>query len=104
MVRRGSTYYLFYSGNSFEANYAMGVATGSSPVGPFTKCSCNPIMKGDRRVLGPGGGSVTVGPDGKLWMVYHGWSGREGGSVDRRTMRIDPIQWRGSEPEVRVTP
>lgn len=104
MVRRGSTYYLFYSGNAFEANYAMGVATATSPTGPFTKCSCNPIMKGDRKVLGPGGGSVVKGPDGKLWMVYHGWKGHESGSQDLRMMRIDPIRWKGTEPRVRVTP
>lgn len=104
LVRRGGTYLLFYSGNAFQARYAMGVATATSPTGPFTKCACNPILKGDRMVRGPGGGSVVKGPDGRLWMVYHGWTRKEGGPNDLRMLRIDRIRWKGTQPAVRVTP
>ena len=37
------------------------------------------------------------GPHGGWWMVYHAWSGGPGykaGGV--RTLRIDPIYWRGT--------
>lgn len=105
IVKRESTYYLFYSGNDWNGNYSMGVATSSSPLGPFTKCTCNPILHGDAKVHGPGGGSVVKGPDGYLWMVYHAWPGVEGyGPGGIRNMRIDPIQWNGAQPLVPVTP
>lgn len=104
-IRRGDRYFLFYSGNDWNGNYAMGVASASSPTGPFTKCTCNPILTGDAKVHGPGGGSVVTGPDGQLWMVYHAWPGAEGyaqGGI--RNMRIDPIQWTDGNPKITVTP
>lgn len=105
MLRAHNRYFLFYSGNDWNGNYAMGYATATSPTGPFTKCSCNPILKGDAKVHGPGGGSVVKGPDGRLWMVYHAWPGAEGyGSGGVRNMRIDPLTWNGTEWSVKVTP
>lgn len=105
LVRHGSTYFLFYSANDWNGNYSMGVASSSSPTGPFKKCDCNPILAGDAKVHGPGGGSVVEGPDGNLWMVYHAWPGAEGYSQGGiRTMRIDPISWKGGQPSVTVTP
>jgi beta-xylosidase len=105
LIRRGAQYYLFYSGNDWNGNYSMGFAGSKSPLGPFNKCTCNPILTGDSRVHGPGGGSVVQGPDNNLWMVYHAWPGQEG--YDRggiRNMRIDPIVWKGDIPSVTVTP
>ena len=105
VIRRGSTYYLFFSGNDWNGDYAMGYATATSPMGPFTPYSGNPILRGDSKVHGPGGGSVVTGPDGGLWMVYHAWPGVEGyanGGI--RNMRIGRITWKGSVPSVQVTP
>lgn len=105
LIHHGSLYYLFYSGNSYQTNYAMGYATSTSPTGPFTKYPGNPILKGNDRVQGPGGGSVVTGPDNQLWMVYHAWTGREGysrGGV--RNMRIDPLVWNGDIVTVPVHP
>lgn len=106
MLHAHGQYFLFYSGNSTNTkDYAMGYATSSSPMGPFTKCSCNPVVAHDAMVHGPGGGSVITGPDGKYWMVYHAWSGKSPpGQGGDRTLRVDPLRWNGTNWRVHVTP
>lgn len=97
MVKHGSTYDLFYSGNDWQHDYAMGYATSSSPMGPFKKYAHNPILRGNARVTGPGGGSAVQGPHGGWWLVYHAWTGGPGydnGGV--RNLRIDPLRWTGN--------
>ena len=74
MVKRGGVYYLMYSGNSAMLPfYAIGVATASDPMGPFTKYPGNPILEVDWKnfFYGPGHNSVVEAPDGALWMFYH---------------------------------
>jgi len=98
MEKRGSTYYLFYSGGYYGARYGMGYATASTATGgstysAFAKSALNPILKETSAVLSPGGGSVTLGPDGGSWLVYHG---RVGDYAQPRTLRIDPLYWSGS--------
>jgi hypothetical protein len=98
MEKRGSTYYLFYSGGDYRASYGMGYATATSPTGgvpfsAFAKSPHNPILRETPAVLSPGGGSVTVGPDGGSWFVYHG---RATDYTQPRTLRIDPLFWSGS--------
>ena len=91
--RHGSRYYLFYSGGDFTADYAMGYAVGSSPLGPFTKYRRNPILRGNSAVIGPGGGSVVRGPlTGADQMVYHA---RSAPGADR-TLRVDRLVWNDS--------
>jgi hypothetical protein len=96
--KRGSTYYLFYSGGFYGRSYGMGYATASSPMGDagypaFAKSPLNPILPETAAVLSPGGGSVTVGPGGASWLVYHG---RGGDYSQPRTLRIDPLSWSGT--------
>lgn len=98
MEKRGSTYYLFYSGGDYRASYGMGYATATSPTGgtpfaAFAKSVHNPILRETAAVFSPGGGSVTVGPDGGSWFVYHG---RATDYTQPRTLRIDPLFWSGS--------
>jgi beta-xylosidase len=90
--RRGSTYYLFYSGGDYRAAYGMGYATAASPLGTdgFVKSSANPILSETPDVLSPGGGSVIRGPHGGDWMLYHG---RPGAYTEPRDLRIDPVVW-----------
>lgn len=74
MLVHDGIYYLMYSGNMYDRPaYAIGYATSDNPMGPFTKCECNPILHTDAAngFYGPGHHSVTAGPDGELWIVYH---------------------------------
>ena len=74
MIVRDDVYYLMYSGNGAnQPRYAIGYATADNPLGPFTKYEGNPILQIDRdhEFFGPGHHSLTVGPDGDLWMIYH---------------------------------
>jgi arabinan endo-1,5-alpha-L-arabinosidase len=100
MHKRKSTYYLFYSGGNWtDASYGMGYATSSSPMGTYTKASANPILKSTADVIGPGGGSVTAGPHGGDWMIYHGRAVAGG----TRSLRIDPLVWNAGYVPARVT-
>ncbi|GAC1432463.1 MAG: glycoside hydrolase family 43 protein [Chloroflexota bacterium] len=101
-LKRGRLYYLFYSGNNWTSDYAMGYATATSPLGPFHKSAHNPILQGTSGAIGPGGGSVVVGPHGGLWMIYHAWTGGPGyDQGGQRTLRIDPLVWHGDSVVVR---
>jgi len=94
MIRHQGVYYLLYSGGSADSrHYAIGYATASGPLGPFTKYTGNPIVSGGDGVYGPGHASVVRDGAGKLWMVYHqqkdatrGWN---------RIICIDPLRFGG---------
>jgi beta-xylosidase len=101
-IKHGNLYYIFYSGNSYEGPYAEGYATSTSPTGPFTKFAGNPVLKGNKKVHGPGGGSVFEGPDGRLWMAYHARVGPP--FHDIRNFRIDPLVWHGDAVTIPVHP
>jgi hypothetical protein len=100
MVLHNGTYYLFYSGGSWQKAYGMGYATGSGPTGPFTKSASNPIFAETPSVLSPGGGDTPVaGVRGGLWMLYHA---RANSYNDPRTMRIDRLLWQPGSPDAPV--
>ncbi len=66
-------FHMFYSANSFaSADYAVGHATATSPLGPFTK-SGDPILVSNDVAAGPGHCALFE-RDGKVWMVYHAWA------------------------------
>jgi beta-xylosidase len=75
VFRRGSVYYMTYSGNNTStSNYGIGYATAKHPLGPWTKFAGNPIARTDARVgvSGPGHNSIVASPDDReLFMVYH---------------------------------
>jgi len=74
MLKRGGIYYLMYSGSGANLPiYAIGYATSTSPMGPFTKYEGNPILHVDwaHEFYGPGHNSVVADEDGRLWMFYH---------------------------------
>jgi len=102
VVKHDGVYDLLYSGNDWQHDYAEGYAASASPLGPFVKDRDNPILRGRANVTGPGGGSLVQGPHGGWWLLYHGWSGGPGydaGGV--RTLRLDPVTWRGGKMRVR---
>lgn len=73
MIKRNGLYYLMYSANCYCGNYSVGYAISRSPLGPWTKYSGNPILKGvTDYVSGTGHNSVVMSPDGtEMICVYH---------------------------------
>jgi xylan 1,4-beta-xylosidase len=90
MLKHRGTYYLLYSASAADSrDYAIGYATATSPLGPFTKYADNPIVEQGDGIFGPGHCSVTTTADGQLWMVYHQQkNGRRGWN---RIICIDPL-------------
>lgn len=98
-LKRNEIYYLMYSANFFaSADYGVGYATASSPLGPWEKYEANPIVKKDLSlgVSGPGHNSVTTSPDeSELFIVYH--SHLDADNPRRgRTLNIDRLYFEGS--------
>ncbi len=79
LTRHDDHYYLFYSGNDFStAEYGIGVAIASSPLGPFRKMD-DPILRSSADWRGPGHPSVALGPDGVPRLFFHAFvPGRAG--------------------------
>ena len=73
VLRHGETYLLTYSGMGYTSpDYAVGIATARSPLGPWTKSKAGPILKRGAGVSGPGHHSFIESPDGKeMFIVYH---------------------------------
>jgi beta-xylosidase len=81
-VHRG-TYYLYYEADNAKApgKRAIGVATASSPTGPFTKYSGNPVLKSTlswEGVTSSGYGIVGTpvikrASNGIFYLFYHGF-------------------------------
>lgn len=74
MLRRGSDYWLFYSGNDWNGrSYAEGIARCRGPVGPCTAEAGNPVLASAGTAAGPGGGEVFTAPDGTWRLAYHAY-------------------------------
>lgn len=94
IFERNGTYYIMYSANYYAGkNYAVGYATGNSPLGPFTKAANNPVLQknvdqgGD--VTGTGHNMVLFNADSsKMYTVYHGRTTQSG---DNRVVFIDEM-------------
>lgn len=89
------TYYMMYSANYFGGeNYAVGYATASSPLGPYTKADNNPILEKNTgkggEVTGTGHNSLVFSSqDNKIYCVYHGRTKVTG---DQRVVFIDEMK------------
>lgn len=99
MVKHGTSYYLFFSGN----NYAVGYATCQTATGPCKDASDNPILHSvvDPKppVIGPGGETI-VNVCNQTWIVYHAWGIGPAGLEDKRFMWIDRLTWDNGDPHV----
>ncbi len=72
MIKHAGRYYLLYSGSGAKTpDYAVGYATASSPLGPFTRAGHNPILHRSKGVYGPGHGCAVRDRAGQWWFVYH---------------------------------
>ena len=115
VIRRGSYYYLFYSGDNCcgaKANYAVMVARSKSAFGPFrtleqaTGKSHSIILEKRGRWIAPGHNSIVADAAGRDWIVYHAVDIRHPRTKptdeinSRRIMLIDRIQWRNGWPVI----
>lgn len=84
LVRAAGRYWLLYSAGMFNsAGYAMGLAVGDGPCGPFQKLSVHRRWVGsDRSGAGPGGQEPFTDHRGELRLAYHAW---QPGSVGYRS-------------------
>lgn len=102
ILLRDGTYYLIYSGNSFNSDrYAVGVARARALTGPYEK-RARTILASDETFAGPGHGSVVPVGD-EHYYVYHAWRpGQIDSAWDRpefpRLMLVDRIHWMDDWP------
>ena len=72
VLHLGDTYYLFYSANDFRnIDYAVGVATASSPFGPWRKSSQSVINRANIGYYGTGHGDIFKDAQGQWNYVFH---------------------------------
>jgi xylan 1,4-beta-xylosidase len=93
VVRRGDTYYLFYSGAACcgrNCSYALGVARAKDMLGPWEKSPANPILAENAGWRCPGHGSIVSDPDGRSWLLYHAYA-RNGFVATGREMLLDEV-------------
>lgn len=95
LFKKDNVYYMMYSANYYAGkNYAVGYATGNSPLGPFTKAENNPVLQKNvaqgGEVTGTGHNMVLFSEDSsKMYCVYHG---RTKASGQNRVVFIDEMQ------------
>jgi|GEM_PF-366567 len=104
MVHEGGRFLLFYSGSEWwEADYGIGYAVCSGPLGPCTKQTVSGPWEGDSSwSSGSGGAEFVRDPAGNLWMAYHGWTGAIGyESGGSRSLFIERVTVTGGVPVAR---
>ncbi len=88
ILKHNGTYYLTYSANHYQnPNYGVGYATSTSPLGPWTKYSKNPILIGNDKIKGVGHHSFVNVIDGCQYIVYHSHNNTT--TVQPRKLAID---------------
>jgi beta-xylosidase len=107
LILRNGTYHLFFSVGWFQSNkadacYAVCHAQSRSLNGPYVKSQGPILATVPGKVYGPGHQCIVTLPNGRMWMAYHGWDDRNepryGSNPVGRTLRIDPLNWRGDTP------
>jgi beta-xylosidase len=103
------TYYLFYSGNSYETElYSVGYATSDVVTGPYTDATENPILAiawgrpDETTAAGPGHQSIVSDDEGDLWIAYHAWDENAIGypNLGARTLWLDRLEFENGRPVV----
>ncbi len=99
LVTSGGRYFLFYSGNNWDsANYAVGVATCTGPLGPCTKPLSQPILASSQSAEGPGGESVFTDTSGSYWIAFHAWIPGAVGYPHSRDLFLRRLDLSGAVP------
>jgi beta-xylosidase len=97
--KKDGRYYCFYSGGRWETDcYGVDYGVADQVMGPYSEegaGECARVLKTvPGEVLGPGHNSITVGPDGQDYMVYHAWDK----NMKARQMFIDKLIWTPDGP------
>ncbi len=101
LVEANGQYFLFYSGNDWNrANYAVGVARCSGPLGPCANVSPNPILSSGSQIAGPGGESVFADSGGNFWIAFHAWIPGAVGFPNSRDLYLRRLDLTGALPSV----
>jgi beta-xylosidase len=103
VVYSDGTFFLFYSANWWaSARYSVGYASGTDPLGPYSKVTTNgPWFASDQDVAGPGGQEFFADTQGGLHMAYHGWQpGVVGYPRGARTLRISGVTFQNGTPSL----
>ena len=97
LTRHGEYFYMF-SGQGGTAgpptSHMVVVARSRSINGPWENCPHNPIVRTvsrDEPWWSRGHATAVEGPDGKWWMVYHGYE--NGLRTLGRQMLLEPFEW-----------
>ncbi|MGH9117316.1 MAG: glycoside hydrolase family 43 protein [Acidimicrobiales bacterium] len=100
MVRAGAGYYLFYSARSWNsAQYAMGYATCSGPLGPCTRVTTGgPFFGSQPGMIGPGGQEFFTDVSGELMVAFHAWQEGQVGYPNRRRLHVLRVTFPGGSP------
>ena len=101
LVLNAGRYFLFFSGNDWNsANYAIGVARCTGPLGPCTDASPSPILSSGSGIAGPGGESVFADTSGDYWIAFHAWVPGAVGFPNNRDLYLRRLDLSGSLPSV----
>jgi beta-xylosidase len=105
VIKRNSIYYLMWSENDTRSeNYQVAYATGSSPLGPWTKRGV--ILQKDpaKGIKGTGHHSVVRAPNSDTWYIgYHRFAIPNGDGTHREVC-IDRLRFNSDGTIQKVTP
>ena len=105
MMPAGGRYFLFFSGNNWNsADYAVGVATCSGPLGPCSDAPTGPIIASGTGVAGPGGETVFTDASGASWIAFHAWLPGAVGFPNSRDLYIRRLNLSGPLPTLGAPP
>ncbi len=101
LVVDAGRYYLLYSGNNWDsADYGVGVATCTGPLGPCTKPQSAPILDSGPGMAGPGGESVFTDSSGATWIAFDAYAPGAVGYPNSRDLYLRPLNLSGAVPVV----
>jgi len=102
VIEEGGIFHLLYSAADFGSEtYAVGHASGPSPLGNFEKKRDAPILASHGRVAGPGHSHAFRTASGGWQLAYHAWeAGSCGYPHGRRTLHVAPLQVQGTSVNV----
>lgn len=107
MIRRGNSYYLFYSGNFFgNKNYSVAYLRCATPRGPCRDPGENPILWShpSTSLVGPGHQSILE-DRGRSYLFFHAWNedpnAEERPGVHKRCLYVSRLYWDGKPGELR---